>query len=55
VSLEDLARETEAAPQQPEGPPDKLQSDLASLRQTVESEPKRGLFGRGKEKKKKKK
>jgi hypothetical protein len=55
VSLEDLARETETAPQQPEGPPDKLQSDLASLRQTVESEPKRGLFGRGKEKKKKKK
>jgi hypothetical protein len=55
VSLEDLARETEAAPQQPEGPPDKLQSDLASLRQTVEPETKRGLFGRGKDKKKKKK
>jgi hypothetical protein len=55
VSLEDLAREAEAAPQQPEGPPDKLQSDLANLRQTVESEPKRGLFGRGKDKKKKKK
>jgi hypothetical protein len=55
VSLEDLARETEAAPEPPEGPPDKIQSDLASLRQTVEPEQKRGWFGRGKDKKKKKK
>jgi hypothetical protein len=55
ISLEDLAHETEAAPQQPEGPPDKLQSDLANLRQTVEKpEAKRGWFGRGKDKKKKK-